>query len=131
MIAYVWPDQAERLARIEAAIAIARAHPPHVERADAAEWLEARLAGAQDEGVLRIVMHSVFWQYLPRETRDRLHAAIDKAGAAATPGRPFGWLKFEPVDASGAMALKLRLWPSGDDLHLADCHPHGAHVEWL
>jgi hypothetical protein len=130
LIAYVWPDQKERLARIEAAIGVARAHPPAIEEGDAGDWIEARLRTPQADGVHRIVMHSVFWQYLMRETRDRIHDAITKAGKAATDGRPFGWLKFEPVDEKGMMALKLRLWPSGDDLYLADCHPHGMWIKW-
>ncbi len=131
LIAYVWPDQTERLARIEAAIAIARAHPPQVEQGDAAAWIENRLAHPQEDGQLRIVMHSVFWQYLPRETRDRVHAAIHKAGDAATPARPLGWLKFEPFDETAIMQVKLRLWPDGDDLLLAESHAHGTWVKWL
>lgn len=130
LIAYVWPDQKARLARIEAAIGIARAHPPEVVAEDAGSWIEARLRETQAEGTQRIVMHSVFWQYVARETRNRIYAAIHEAGKAATAVRPFGWLKFEPVDEKGMMALKLRLWPTGDDLHLADCHPHGASVRW-
>lgn len=130
LIAYVWPDQHARLARIEAAIAVARAHPPGVEKADAGAWIADRLARPQAEGTLRLVMHSVCWQYLPRETRGCIHDAIRRAGEAATPERPLGWLKFEPFDESGIMALKLRLWPSGDDRDLARCHPHGAWIDW-
>lgn len=130
LIAYVWPDQQARLARTEAAIAIARAHPPGIEKADAGAWIETRLAMPQEPDHLRIVMHSVFWQYLARQTRDRVHDAIQRAGAASSAERSLGWLKFEPFDESGIMALKLRLWPSGDNLDLARCHPHGAWIEW-
>lgn len=131
LIAYVWPDQTERLARIEAALAVAQRFPPQIEEADAGDWIIRQLAQPQPPGTLRVVMHSVFWQYLTRETRDRIHAAILQAGAGATVERPFAWLKFEPFDVTAVMALKLRLWPSGDDLILAECHAHGTWVRWL
>jgi hypothetical protein len=41
--AYVWADQRERLSRLENAIDLARAYGPRVERADAAEWVRAKL----------------------------------------------------------------------------------------
>ena len=50
LLSYIWPDQFERLARIEAALSLAARSQIRVERADAAEWLERRLAadGPQD-----------------------------------------------------------------------------------
>ena len=41
---YLWPDQVERRARLEAAFAVAGAVPAAVERADVGDWLEGRLA---------------------------------------------------------------------------------------
>ncbi|MGQ0534386.1 MAG: DUF2332 domain-containing protein, partial [Caulobacteraceae bacterium] len=41
---YIWPDQPERLARFDGAVALARETGIHVERADAAEWLRRKLA---------------------------------------------------------------------------------------
>jgi len=130
LIAYVWPDQADRVARIEAAIEIARAHPPEVEQGDAGDWIEARLAMPQPKGVVRAVMHSVFWQYLPPATQTRIDTAIRAAGARATPQRPLVWLSFEPGPNLWTMALTLRLWPGGEETELALCHPHGASIEW-
>ena len=40
---YVWADQTARMARMSAAIAIARAKQVRVEGADAADWLALRL----------------------------------------------------------------------------------------
>ncbi|MEQ1551049.1 DUF2332 family protein [Sphingorhabdus sp.] len=132
LLAYCWPDQHERLARLEAAIATARAHPPAVEAGDAADWIERKLAEPQSEGIVRIVMHSVFWQYMPAHAQVRTEAAILKAAEAATEDRPLGWLSFEPdPPAISPMQLQLRLWPSGDELHLAACHPHGASISWF
>lgn len=131
LIAYVWADQKERITRLEAAIEIARRFPPPVVAADAGAWLKQQLQRPQSVNVVRIVMHSVFWQYVPRATRQQLHDAIQQAGANATTTRPFGWLKFEPGPQLYTMELKLRLWPSGDDFHLANCHSHGSAIDWL
>lgn len=132
LLAYCWPDQHDRLARLEATIATARAHPPAVEAGDAADWIERKLAESQSAGTARIIMHSVFWQYMPAHAQVRTEAAILKAGGLATADRPFGWLSFEPAPpAISPMQLRLRLWPSGEELHLAACHPHGASISWF
>lgn len=132
LLAYCWPDQHDRLARLEAAIGIARSHPPDVAAGDAADWIEHKLAEPQVKGTARVVMHSVFWQYLPVTTQNRIDAAIITAAKAANAERPFGWLSFEPdPPAISPMQLRLRLWPSGESLHLASCHPHGASISWF
>jgi hypothetical protein len=132
LIAYCWPDQKERLARLEAAIALARANPVTVEPGDAADWLEAYLARPQQEGTARIVMHSVFWQYLPPVTQHRVENILRTAGARATASRPLGWLRFEPDPPEiSPMQLRLTLWPQQSDFHLATCHPHGTSISWL
>jgi hypothetical protein len=132
LLAYCWPDQHDRLARLEAAIETARSHPPDVEAGDAADWIERKLAAPQTPDTARIILHSVFWQYLPRDTQNRIEAAILNAGGLATADRPLGWLSFEPdPPAISPMQLRLRLWPSGGTLHLAGCHPHGASISWF
>lgn len=132
LLAYCWPDQHDRLSRLEAAISTAQAHPPMVEAGDAADWIERKLAEPQTGGTARIVMHSVFWQYMPTHAQNRAEVAILKAGGSATADRPLGWLSFEPdPPAISPMQLRLRLWPSGECLHLAACHPHGASINWV
>lgn len=69
---YVWAEKPERLDRLRAAVAMVRAHGVRLDRADAADWVEARLAEPQAAGVTRVLMHSVVWQYLPEDSaRDR------------------------------------------------------------
>ncbi|HEX2764557.1 MAG TPA: DUF2332 family protein [Allosphingosinicella sp.] len=131
LLAYVWPDQSERLARLEAALTIAAEHPPGVERDDAAPWTEARLAETQCEGVTRVLLHSVAFQYFPMETQARIAAAAAKAGDAASGARPFAWLRYEMVPGDERYSLRLRVWPGGEDKLLAWCHPHGTSVSWL
>lgn len=132
MLAYIWPDQSERLARAEAAIAALRAHPPRIETGDAADWIEARLAEPQASGVTRVVYHSSFWPYLPPPSRDRIRLAIKAAGERATNERPLAWLMKEPIEIVVYDKLMIRCWPgSGEREILADVHPHGAWVNWI
>ncbi len=134
LLAYVWPDQAERLARIAAAIEIARDHPAPVDRGDGADWIEARLAGPQQMGVTRIVYHSIALQYFPEEGRARVIQAIQAAGALATAEHPLAWLSMEFGGSVVGNQARLRLqsWPGdGTSEILADVHPHGASINWL
>src|SRR5690606_18699852 len=66
--AYVWSDALERMARIDAAIALVAERRPDVARQDAGAFVAERLAAPQDEGVTRVLYHSVMWQYLPQAT---------------------------------------------------------------
>jgi hypothetical protein len=131
LMSYVWPDQPERLARTEAAVALAAAAPPRLERADAADWVEARLAEPAEPGTARVLMHSITWQYLPPVTRARIAAAMDGAGAEATEAAPLAWVAFERDETAGSAALTLTLWPGGETRTLARCDFHGAWARWL
>jgi hypothetical protein len=130
LLAYVWADQADRLARLEAALAIAAADPPPVAQGDAADWLERTLPAAPGEGATRLVFHSIAWQYFPPETRQRIAALMDRLGRDAAPSAPLAWLRYEQQPGDPHHSLRLRTWP-GEDRHLAWLHPHGAEVEWL
>lgn len=127
---YVWPDQAERLARLDGAIALAHQHPTCSEKADAAAWVRAHAHAAA--GVATVLYHSVVWQYLPTETQAAVAAAIQAAGESATKNAPFAWLRMEPNPANLAAPMELRLtfWPGGGESLLAEVHPHGAKVSW-
>jgi hypothetical protein len=134
LLAYVWPDQEERLARIAAAIDLARAYPPLVDQADGADWIEARLAAPQALGVTRIVYHSIALQYFPPEGRARVARAMKAAGALATMVRPLAWLsmEFEAAAVSNLARLSLTCWPAdGTRQTLAHVHPHGAAIDWM
>jgi hypothetical protein len=130
LLAYVWPDQPERLRRLAAALAIAADTPPHVDRAGAADWLEAQLSLAPEPGVARVVMHSVAFQYFDADSQNRVTAHIEAAGERASAGAPLAWLRYEQDAESGKPSLRLRTWPGGEQL-LAWAHPHGRSVRWL
>ncbi len=127
--AYVWADQTERLAQLEAAIALALATGVQVDAEDAVVWA-ARKATPR-EGVTTVVFHSVFFQYMPADSQTALVETLAAHGAAATAAAPFAWLRMEPpADNPAIMDLRLTLWPGGREQRLAIVHPHGAWVEW-
>jgi hypothetical protein len=132
--AYIWPDQAARLARFDAAAAFAIAHDVQVERADAAEWLEARLPRRSPDA-LTVVYHSVFYQYPRHETRLRIARAIARAGEDST--APLAWLRLEPEAVLGGprdsprFLVDLVTWPGGERRTLAATDGHGNFVHAL
>ncbi len=128
--AYIWPDQDRRLRQLQAAIAIALADPPQLDRGDAADWIEAKLPLDPVPGVTRVVMHSVAFQYFPPDTQARVTARIEAAGARASEAAPLAWLRFEWVKGDASHSLRLRTWP-GEERLLAFTHAHGAWVKWV
>lgn len=133
--AYVWPDAAERMARIDAAIALAARQPPDLVAADAGDFATAMLARPAEPGTARVMFHSIMWQYMPAATQARITAAFEAEGAAATPGTPLGWIALETDPATFRHELRVRLWDGeahqGQEHLLSHAHPHGAWVEWL
>jgi hypothetical protein len=130
LLAYIWPDQAARLARITAALAIAAADAPPLDRADAAGWTEQRVRPAP--GVVTVVMHSVAFQYFPAETQARIAAHLAAAGITATTQAPLAWLRFEVDERFGTgPSLLLTQWPGGAERRLGRGSAHGIWVEWF
>lgn len=129
---YVWAEVTGRIARIDAAIALAAGRAPEVERMDAADFVDSRLAARQAEHATRVIYHSIVWQYLPDATRTRIEAAMAQAGARATPERPLAWVMLETNRQTFSHELIVRYWPGGAEPRvLGRAHAHGAWVEWL
>lgn len=133
MLAYIWPDQAERVARAEAAIRVAQASPPPIVKGDATELLEPLLDEQQSEGRTRVIFHSIAFQYFPAEARKRVTELIESAGAKAGASRPLAWLSMEFRAMGDPQAqLTMRSWPGdGEEKILAHVHPHGAEISWV
>jgi hypothetical protein len=127
--AYVWADQAARLARLDAALDHAARHGTRIEQADAADWVETRLA-RRPAGLTTVLFHSIVWQYLPPATQQRIVAALAGAGAKAGAATPLAWLRMEPSSDSAHAELRLTLWPGGEEQLLADADFHGRWVSW-
>ncbi len=80
---FVWPDQLDRLARLDAAVEVARRVPADVDRADGPAWLAERVV-EPEPGLTTVIVHSIVMQYLDPPGRRRFLATIDEAGRRAT-----------------------------------------------
>jgi hypothetical protein len=137
---YAWPDQPERLARLHAAVALATASGTRVDRADAADWLEKKLAVRPQTG-LTVIYHSVFLQYPPAPTRQRIIDLIEAAGRLASQEQPLAWLSLEPKDLfaddaiahvnPNLMVTRLQTWPGGQVDHFLTTDGHVTRVHSL
>lgn len=136
--AYIWPDQTARLQRLDAALALAQQQGLQVERSDAAEWIQSKVAGELPNGTT-IVYHSVFLQYPPAVTREAIGAAIGAAGARTTATKQLARVSFEPESVVGGphgsarYVLHITRWVNGQrsEATLADVDPHGRTLTWL
>ncbi len=124
LLAYLWPDQPDRLALTGAALDLPQAS---VDRSDAIAWLENRLAKPMT-GQLHLIYHTIAWQYFPAEAQARGRALIEAAGAKATPDAPLAWFGMETDGGDPGAALHLRLWPG--DLRI-DCGRFDFHGRWI
>ncbi len=127
--AYIWADQPERLTQLRAAIAIARENPPRIEREPARVWL-ARELKAPVAGVATVVFHSAMWGYLDAREQADVREQLLAAGARARASAPFAWLSHEDEAGLARVTVRLRSWPGGESLALAEGHAHGRSVRW-
>lgn len=124
LLSYIWPDQPDRLARTEAAIALMRGDPPDLAAGDAADWLEGWLDTPREAG--RAVYTTVAWQYFPETTRRRCRAAMAQAGAQA----PLALIQMEADGDQRGAGITLTLWPGGTRHVLGRVDFHGRWVDW-
>jgi hypothetical protein len=129
---YVWPENAGRLERMDAAIKLAAQKRPDVVKADAFDWVQERLSAPHDKCVTRVINHSIVWQYIPEDRRSRITEAIEAAGREATAERPLAWMMLETNRETFKHELSIKYWPGPDKWHLlAEAQAHGTWVEWL
>lgn len=133
LLAYIWPDQRDRLTRTQTAVAMASQSPPPLIAGDAVQLLGPLLAEPQAEGRARVIFHTIALQYFSSEGRTAVRDMIEAAGVRATPAAPLAWLSLEFQTQGAPQAeLRLRCWPgTGVTETLALVHPHGAQVTWL
>ena len=130
LLSFTWADQPSRSRRLEAALAVAIAHPPQVHRGDAKLWLTRRLAERQPDRVCRAVVHTMFLQYLSDRDRQEIAAMLAAAGAGASSDRPLVEISFEWTPDRREVQLHCTRWPDGESAVLATCHPYGDWVAW-
>ncbi len=133
LAAYVWADQTARLHRLETALEAAarwqRAEGLMVEPMAAAAFAARELAQPR-EGQTTVIFHTIVWQYLGAQEKQRLHEIIEAAGARATAAAPLAWLSLEHPAGVPAPELRCRVWPGGATRLLGLAHPHGNWVDW-
>lgn len=132
LAAYVWPDQERRVAQLTAAIAIAATDPPPIDRGDAGRWFVDTVDVGAEQGLVRVLTHTIAYQYFPADTQAAIVAHATKVGAAATSSAPFAWLRYEIDPTAGNVpTLRLTLWPDGEEHILAMGYPHGELIRWM
>lgn len=129
MLAYLWPDQPDRAARMKQAFACISKNPVTVVKADALDWLQRRLSLDHD-GATHVIYHSVAWQYLDPSAQAQGNQMIANAGRNATPDTPLARLQMETDGQANGAALTLQIWPGAKIYHLGRADFHGRWVDW-
>ncbi len=128
--AYVWPDQAQRKARMDAALEIAKSDPARVDRQDAISWLEHHLSNLPDQ-TCTVIYSTIAWQYLPQTAREVGAKMIFNSGKSLLGTQTeLAWLRFEADGKSPGGGVQLQMWPSGIDCLLGRADFHARWVDW-
>jgi len=127
LLSYVWPDQIHRIRLLRAALDVAAETPVPIDQAEAIPWTTERWHPGH--GVATVLFHSIVMQYLSDDRRAAFKQLVRREGAEGTAAGPLAWLRLEPVGDEAA--LRLTVWPGGDDATLATCGFHGQNVRWL
>ena len=120
-LAYLWPDQPDRLHLTEAALSIAAKSPPPLDAGDAAAWLETTLA-TPSAADLRVVFHTVAWQYFPYATKARALEALGNTTLVQ--------IAMESDHKPPGAAVTLTHWPEGRTEPLGRADFHGRWIAW-
>lgn len=129
LLAYLWADQPERLARTARVLDTLADDPPRIDRADAIDWLEDRLR-QRYPGALHLVFHTIAWQYFPAAGQDRGEALLADAGRRASAEAPLARFAMEADGRAPGAALTLDLWPEGRRVRLGRADFHGRWIDW-
>ena len=97
---------------------------------DAAVFAERQLTLPQEVGTVRVLMHTIVWQYLTEPTQNRIGAAMHAAAARADAQHPLAWLSVEADGQPKGANISLRLWPQNQRRSLGRADFHGRWVEW-
>ena len=126
LTAYIWPDQAQRLARLRGALTIAAQVPAELRTESAALTVASTRL---EPGTWTVLWHSIFRQYLDETQRAELAAGVAELGTTATAQARFGYLYLEPSRAGGCR-VTLTTWPGEHRRVLGSAPAHGLPVHW-
>jgi hypothetical protein len=125
--ALIWPEQANRAALLEQAVAVARADPPPLRAGDALVLLPEVFAAIPLDTTL-CVWHSYTLNQFPHEAREQFVALL---AAESTRRDVYDiWMEGFPGDRPH---IRLLAYHAGEQTEqiLAHCSPHGYWLEWL
>jgi hypothetical protein len=143
--ACVWPEDVARLARLDAALEVARVHRDvRAVTGDVVTRLPDVLAEVADDTV-PCVLHSAALAYLGAEARAAVSATLAAVGRArdlvvlslegpfVAPFPALSAAASEPAPAEEHFLLGATVWRARlrSDALLARAHPHGAWLQWL
>lgn len=101
------PERDVELLELDEALALAARTGLRVDRADAVDWLEAKLAEPSgDRAVRTVVWHSLFWPYLGTRQQD----AIERILSGAARRMPLARISLEPHTWTSPPRLQLTLY---------------------
>jgi len=115
---FVWADQRDRLARLEAAVDLWRRDPPEIVVGDMLDELPGLLA-RRDDDVPLLVWSTAALNYLPQERQRAVHDLLAEAGVAFVETS-------QPTDGSHDY---YGLFVDGHEVAHAEFH--GAWLDWL
>jgi len=126
----VWPGQDERVARLHAAIDIARRDPPNVVRGDLLTEL-ARLVAMAPKDATVVVFHTAVLGYVrPQSAREQFAATVKETGVQ--------WISNEPPGVFPSIARKAppspvrgRFLMAWNGSPVAWTGPHGQSLDWF
>lgn len=137
LTSFVWADETDRIARLRAALDVARSTPAHLDRGDLIAWADEH--GRAEPGVTTVLFHSQVRHLLSGEEAGRLGEAVERGLRSATADAPFVYLAFEaprgvPDDGSNWPELTIGTStgdgpPSWRTVCSADWH--GRWVRWF
>ena len=129
LLSYIWPDQVERVARMNAALDLASEKRPDIARGHSIDWLEGRLARPIPQAI-HLVCHTISWQYLSEDEQARGLALLARAGGKVRVDEPLAHLSMEADGTGPGAALTLHLWPGNDRIALGRADFHGRWIDW-
>lgn len=138
--ACLWPDQPERIARLDAAIALADEQPPTLLAGNALDVLPDAVAQVPTDALL-VVTTTWALAYFALGDRLRFLRRLDEVASQ----RPVAWISGEGVgiapgvptlgdsrlSAHSLVGLAIGDGPTMQIETLGRCHPHGRWLEWL
>lgn len=135
--ACIWPEQPDRHARFDAAVAATLADPPTIVADDAVDGIADVVEGLPAD-VHVMIVNSWVMTYLARDRRTAFEAVVDELGRNRTITRVSAeaetvvdWVPRLDVDEPQTV-VGMRRWRRGErsESRVAHCHPHLRWLDW-